>query len=50
MPSSIDQLVDELIQNKLEARKHYLRQKVIRTVTGFPVTVFNEEGVEKALK
>ena len=43
----IDQLVEELIQNKLEARKFYLRQKVIASVTGFPITIVDENGVDK---
>ena len=46
---NVDKLVNELIQNKLEARKFYLRQKVIKQVTGFPVTIVDQDGNDKVV-
>lgn len=46
MPSHIDTLVDELVKHRLESRKFYLKSKIIKQMTGFPIRVTNANGTD----
>ena len=49
MPSTIDKLVEELVELKLANRRMYLRNKYIANLTGFPVTQINKNGTAEPI-